>query len=183
MSSFKALLVEGTSGVGKSTLIDALVRKYVNSAEQRKIRTILHLTQGHTYGPLAHAEDDGTLTITDNLAHLDRIVGMLEWLEKSVRDDHEKPWCFVILDTLHLTHCVRPGVAGWKDVETIDVRLATIDCKLLLVQANEDTIWSRGIASRSGTEFLDRYALKFGRTHEEIHRYFLNEQKELGRLF
>jgi GTPase SAR1 family protein len=53
MTPFKALLIEGTSGVGKSTLIDALIRRHVNSSTQRKIRSLIHLAQSHTYGPLA----------------------------------------------------------------------------------------------------------------------------------
>jgi len=62
MKPFKALLVEGTSGVGKSTLIDRLIRRHVDSARERKIRTVVHLAQSHTYGPLAQAEGAGTLT-------------------------------------------------------------------------------------------------------------------------
>jgi GTPase SAR1 family protein len=36
MEPFKASLVEGTSGVGKSTLIDALIRRHVDSAKPRR---------------------------------------------------------------------------------------------------------------------------------------------------
>jgi len=107
---FKALLVEGTSGVGKSTLIDALIRRHVSAAQPRKIRSLVHLAQSHTYGPLAVAEDQGTLTADENARHLERIVSHLEWLHASVQE-HARPWCFVIIDALHLTHCMRPGVA------------------------------------------------------------------------
>ena len=41
MTAFKTLLVEGTSGVGKSTLIDALIRRHVAMASTRKIRSLL----------------------------------------------------------------------------------------------------------------------------------------------
>jgi len=64
---FKALLVEGTSGVGKSTLIDALIRRHVDTASARKIRSLVHLAQSHTYGPLATPEDKGTLTADENV--------------------------------------------------------------------------------------------------------------------
>jgi hypothetical protein len=80
MTPFQALLLEGTSGVGKSTLVDALIRRHVASSEPRKIRTLVHLAQSHTYGPLALPEDDGTLTVDANLRHLERIVGTVEWL-------------------------------------------------------------------------------------------------------
>src|SRR5215510_14289524 len=77
---FKALLVEGVPGIGKSTLIDALIRRYVGSAAARKIRTFVHLSQTYTYGPLAPAEDAGTLAVADNIRLLEHIVGLLEWL-------------------------------------------------------------------------------------------------------
>lgn len=41
MTACKTLLVEGTSGVGKSTLIDALIRRHVATAAPRKIRSLL----------------------------------------------------------------------------------------------------------------------------------------------
>jgi predicted GTPase len=53
MIPFQALLIEGTSGIGKSALIDALIRRHVTTAAPRKIRGLVHLAQSHTYGPLA----------------------------------------------------------------------------------------------------------------------------------
>jgi hypothetical protein len=141
MVPFKALLVEGTSGVGKSTLLDALIRRHVESSTPRKIRTLVHLAQSHTYGPLAIPEDNGTLTADENLRHLERIVGMIEWLHTSVQE-HTRPWCFVLVDTLYLTHCVRPGVVKWNDVEPYDRRLAAVGCKLLFLQGTPATIGS-----------------------------------------
>jgi GTPase SAR1 family protein len=75
MVAFKALLVEGTSGVGKSTLIDALIRRHVSSCQPRKVRTLVHLAQSHTYGPLAVPENNRILAVDANLRHLERIVG------------------------------------------------------------------------------------------------------------
>jgi hypothetical protein len=182
MTPFKALLVEGTSGVGKSTLIDALLRRHVAAATPRKIRTLVHLAQSHTYGPLATPEDRGTLTVAENLEHLDRIVTTLEWLHASVQQ-HDRAWCFVILDTLHLTHCVRPGVVRWGDVAPIDGRLAALGCSLLALRASPQTIWERGIVPRANEQFLLEYAKKFGQTHEEMHAYFVREQETLSGLF
>jgi hypothetical protein len=181
MTPFKALLVEGTSGVGKSSLIDGLIRRHAASAPERKIRTLVHLAQSHTYGPLARTEDAG-LTGAENRRHLDRIVGTVEWLHACVQE-HRKPWCFVIVDTLHLTHCVRPGVVKWSDVESFDRRLAAVGCKLAVLRAAPATIWERGIVPRIGEQFLDEYARKFGRNHEEIHQYFVGEQETIGELF
>jgi hypothetical protein len=182
MEPFKALLIEGTSGVGKSTLIDALIRRHVDSAKPRKIRTLVHLAQSHTYGPLAGSEDDGSLTVDANLRHLERIVGTVEWLHASVQE-HSRPWCFVLLDTLHVTHCVRPGVVKWGDVELFDRRLADLGCKLLFLQGSPATIWERGILPRAGDQFIQEYARKFGRTDEEIHEHFVREQEKLVELF
>lgn len=182
MQPFQAILVEGTSGVGKSTLIDALIRRHVASSAPRKIRTLVHLAQSHTYGPLAAPEDSGALTVEANLRHLERIVGLIEWLHASVQE-HVRPWCFVVIDTLHLTHCVRPGVVKWNDVECFDRRLAGLGCKLLFLQAAPATIWERGIVPRADQQFIQEYAKKFGRTHQEIHEYFLREQEVLADLF
>lgn|GEM_PF-1142323 len=182
MTPFKALLIEGTSGVGKSTLIDALIRRHVASSLPRKIRSVVHLAQSHTYGPLAVAEDRGALTVAENLRHLDRIVSLLEWLSVSVQE-HTKPWCFVVVDTLHLTHCVRPGVVRWDDISGIDRRLAALGCKLVSLQASSQRIWQRGIEPRADQQFLLEYAKKFGQTNEEIHAYFVREQQVLGDLF
>jgi hypothetical protein len=182
MVPFKALLVEGTSGVGKSTLIDALIRRHVESSNPRKIRTLVHLAQSHTYGPLAVPEDEGTLTVDANLRHLERIVGIIEWLHASVQA-HARPWCFVLIDALHLTHCVRPGVVKWSDVEPFDRRLSGVGCKLLFLQGTPATIWERGIKCRADQQFIQEYARKFGRTHEEIHQHFVREQEKLTELF
>jgi hypothetical protein len=181
MAPFKALLVEGTSGVGKSTLIDALIRRHVDASEPRKIRTLVHLAQSHTYGPLATLEDKG-LTVDANLRHLERIVGTIEWLHASVQE-HARPWCFVLVDTLHLTHCVRPGVVKWNDVEPLDQRLAGIGCKLLFLRGTLAIIWEHGIKPRADQQFIREYARKFGRTHEEIHSYFVREQDIITDLF
>jgi GTPase SAR1 family protein len=179
---FKALLVEGTSGAGKSTLIDALIRRHIGASKPRKIRSLIHLAQSHTYGPLAPLEDRETLTVADNVRHLERIVGMLEWLHASVQE-HQRPWCFVVIDTLHITHCVRPGMVKWADVAGIDERLAAIDCKLFLMTASAANIWKRGIEARRGSQFLEEYARKFGSSEEEIHQYFVREQETIGDLF
>jgi hypothetical protein len=182
MQPFKALLIEGTSGAGKSTLIDALLRRHIESRTPRKIRSLTHLAQSHTYGPLVAAEDDGTLTVAQNLAHLDRIITHLEWLHSSVQE-HDRPWSFAVIDTLHLTHCARPGVVGWQDLTTIDSRLASLGCKLVFLAASADALWSRGILPRRNEQFILDYARKFGATLEAIHEYFVREQQALRDLF
>lgn len=180
MGAFHALLIEGVPGIGKSTLIDLLIRRHVAWAEPRRIRSFLHLAQTHTYGPLAPAEDARTLTVAANLALLDRVAETLEWLCADLRHS-DKP-CFVLIDSLHLTHCLRPGVLAWNDVAPIDRRLAALGSRLALLTGRKETIGLRTIRDRQNSQFLS-YAAKFGRTAEEIHGYFVCEQVEFMRLF
>src|SRR5262249_39984322 len=143
----RVLVVEGVSGIGKSTLIDAMVRKYVADRPVRKLRTLLHLTQAHTYGPLAVDEDRGTLTVRHNVADVDAVVSLLEWHARALSAERV-PKFFAIVDTLHVTHCHRPGVVRWADVAPFDRRLAALGAKVLFVHASPEALWQRGIGAR-----------------------------------
>jgi hypothetical protein len=182
IAPFNALLVEGIPGIGKSTLIDALIRRHVNTASVRQTRTVAHLCQAHTLGPLASAEDAGTLTVEDNLSHLERIVSIIEWLSLSVQE-HRRQSCFVLIDTLHLTHCLRPGVLTWEDVAMFDRRLARLGCRLIVLQAGAEVVWERSIEARTTWSFLRNYMSKFGRSDEELHKYFMYEQEQFTEMF
>ena len=177
----RVLIVEGTSGVGKSTLIDRLLRRYVADRPERKLRTLLHLTQAHTYGPVAVDEDRATLTAEQNLRHLDQVVSVLEWHVSSLTAETRIKF-FAVVDTLHFTHCHRPGVLNWEHVSGLDHRLARIGARLLFLHGSSQTIWDRGIAPRRDEEFITGYACpKFGETLEEIHQYFVAEQESMRR--
>jgi hypothetical protein len=178
----RLLLVEGVPAMGKSTLLDRLVRRHVAEAGERQVRTLLHLTQAHTYGPLAPAEDAGTLTRGDNLAHLERVIALLEWLAASVAAEATTK-CFALVDTLHLTHCLRPGVLAWQDVDAFDRRLAAIGCKLLLLDADEALIHSRTLEARAGTSFLAYAQRRFATAASELAAHFLRERDAFRRLF
>ena len=175
----RILIIEGTSGIGKSTLIDALVRKYISDNE--KIRSLLHLAQAHTYGPLAIDEDHNTLTKEMNLKHLLNILQLLNWSVLSL-DTERKVKFFCIIDTLHLTHCFRPGVLNWEDVVDYDSNLQKLNCKLIFMHAQPQTIWDRGIAPRMNGQFILEYGRKFGKNLKEIHQYFVDEQTKMENL-
>lgn len=172
----RLLLVEGTSGVGKSTLIDHLLRRLVADRPPRKLRSLLHLTQAHTYGPLAPGEDAGTLTAQENLQHLDALLSLLSWQVQALTAESRVKF-FGIVDTLHLTHCHRPGVLRWPDVHGLDQQLARLGMRLVFLHGSPETLWTRGIAPRRQEEFIKGYAQpRFGRTLAEIHQYFVAEQ-------
>jgi hypothetical protein len=178
----RILVIEGVPGVGKSTLLDALMRRYVAEAPPRQPRTLVHLTQAHTYGPLVPAEDAGTLTVGENVRHLDAVVQSLEWLAGALTAER-RPKLFTLVDTLHLTHCQRPGVVAWDDVAPIDRRLAALGAKLLFVHAGADTLWRRGIVPRRDTQFMTGYAApRWGPSLESVHGYFVGEQERLRAL-
>jgi hypothetical protein len=172
----RVLLVEGTSGVGKSTLIDRLLRRYVAQRPARKLRTLLHLSQAHTYGPLAPGEDSGTLTVDENLRHLDRVVSLLEWQVCALAAETRVKF-LAIVDTLHLTQCHRPGVLTWDQVRGFDERLVRLGARLLFLHGTPATLWRRGIEPRAQGEFILGYARpRFGENLSQIHQHFVAEQ-------
>jgi hypothetical protein len=175
----RLLLIEGVPGLGKSTVLDRLFRMRVAESEDRRLRTLLHLTQAHTYA----LGDSGALTRPENIQHLEQIVGHLVWLALKVAgEDCTK--CFALIDTLHLTHCLRPAVVTWGDVEPFDKRLAAIGCTLVLLDAETPVIRVRTIQARAGTQFLESYVLRRLVPHaSELEAYFLGERDEFRRLF
>ena len=178
----RLLIVEGTSGVGKSTLIDRLIRRYVAAQPERRLRTVLHLTQAHTYGPLAPDEDLGTLTVEQNVEHLNSVISMLEWHVSALTDETRVKF-FAVIDTLHLTQCLRPGVLTWADVADVDCRLARLGARLVFLNGTANTIWERGIDARRNEEFITNYAHhRFGGTLEQIHLHFVREQEQMRAL-
>jgi hypothetical protein len=179
----RLLLIEGVPGIGKSTLVDRLLRHYVANEASGRLRTLVSLAQTHTYGPLVQREDAGTLTARENLAHLESIAATVEWLERTGRDQ-PRPKTFVTVDTLHLTHCLRPGVLQWSDVADIDRRLANAGCKLLLLDAADETVRARTVLARAETEFIRGYALgRFGDSGEALVAHFCRERDRFREMF
>jgi hypothetical protein len=179
----RLLLVEGVPGLGKSTIVDGVVRRYVDATPREALRTVVALAQTHTYGPLAAREDDGSLTRDDDLAHLETIVRGIEWLIDAARSQ-ARTKCVNVVDTLHLTHCLRPGVVTWGDVSGIDQRLAAIGGRLLLLDAGDDTIRQRTVVARAGTEFIRGYALgRFGQDEDELAAHFSRERDRFREMF
>jgi len=78
---------------------------------------------------------------------------------------------------------MRPGIVKWANVAAFDQRLAALRCKLLFLRAKPETIWDRGVKPRIDQQFIRKYAKKFGKSPEEIHKYFVREQEILSDLF
>lgn len=175
----KILLIEGIPGIGKSTLIHALMRKHMN--ENEKIRTFLHLTQAHTYGPLAVDEDNNCLTKEKSINHLDKIISMLEWFSHSVAEEKLSKF-YALIDTLHFTHCFRPGTLTWEDAIQADMSLSEMKCKVIFLRGSREVVWQRSILSRKDTQFINGYAKKFGSNIDEVYSYFLQEQNNMELL-
>ena len=171
------LLVEGVAGAGKSTLTHALVNRY--ATEIRPLRSLLHLSQAHTYGPLAVDEDRCTLTCEQNVAHLKKIRNLLEHLSSPVMEEPHAKF-YGIIDSLHFTQCVRPGVLLPENALEFDKLLAQMGCKLIFLHVSENELWKR-IQERRETDFI-QYARKFGSTLEKIHEYFVSEQESMARI-
>lgn len=175
------LLVEGIPTSGKSTLIDTLVRDRVASAPIRGIRTLVSLTQNHTWGPLVPAEDAGTLTRQDTIAHLQTVGEHLSWLVRAAARGN-MPQPFIVVDTLHITPCVRRGLE-WRDVESLDAALAGLGARLLFLRVSAQTVWRRLFEGEERAAFRDGYARRFGKTPEAMHAYFMREQERMERLY
>lgn len=185
LDNIHLLIVEGTAGVGKSTLIQKLVRQYSkNDAFAR--RSFLHLAQTHTYSPLISHEDAGTLKVRENLAHLQNILHQLQWCvetaKKALKNGNSYAKFYGIIETFHITQCFRPGIIGLSDVSNIDIALSNIGCKTLFLRASDTTIWERGIESRRNTDYIQNYARKFGSNLKDIHHYFCQEQSRMLEL-
>jgi hypothetical protein len=82
-----------------------------------------------------------------------------------------------------LTHCLRPGVLAWREVKDFDRRLSLLGVKLIMLQASPEVVWTRSIKARTTWSFLRNYMSKFGRTDEELHKYFMNEQEQFTEMF
>jgi thymidylate kinase len=173
----KIILIEGVPGVGKTTLIKGLLREYIS--QDKKISSLLHLNQSHTYKPIVSDEDNFYACKTENLNHLSKI---LDFLNRAISLGNNK--LFVIIDTLHITHCFRPGTVSWTDVSTYDKLLAGMNCKLIFIKAMPETILERAILKRNTADkfYLSKYQIKYGKTLEEVHQYYITEQQKMEDL-
>lgn len=171
-------LVEGTAGVGKSTLITQMVQTYIR--EQAALRTLLHLSQDHTYGPLDPDNINNLITAEENWAYLERVYGTLSFLSSPTGTPATLA---CIVETLHLTLALRPGLLTRKQILDYDERLAELGCKLVFIHISSQAHWQRCIWERRNNGFITKYGVKYGRDLTEIHNYYMREQDQMLELF
>ncbi len=176
----KIILVEGIPGSGKTTLINALLKEHIQ--QKNKIGTLINLSQLHTYKPVVFDEDNFYADKTDNLNHLSKILNLLIWCVSTANKSSK---LLITIDTLHVTHCFRPGNISWTDVDLLDRQLAELDCKLIFLKAMPETIWERAILKRNEADelYLPKYQKRYGDTLEQVHQYYMTEQEKMEKLF
>jgi thymidylate kinase len=189
---FRAIILEGVAGSGKSSLLKALLAHptFVN----RPGVSSLVLTEHHTQRVLEGLGPRASLRVEDNLgllhAHVDyltgvasRLDGMTRWKDAGL----ENPRFAAIIERFHLTHALNYAHLEWTDVAALDVRLAQVGTKLCLVTASPDELCKR-LASRGPDwgSFLhepgQRRRLTGAPSALERDRYFVEQQAALREL-
>jgi hypothetical protein len=173
-------LVEGTAGIGKTTLVDNMIRFQMR--QNARLNTLVRLGQGHTYHPLAPDDPDSPFAAQDHLAYLERVYQTLSFLAHP-GDSSTKPPFMCLIETLHLTLGVRPGLLSETQLHDFDGKLAAIGCKLILIKVTPQALWQRCIWERRKNGFITKYGRKYGSTLQEIHGYYVNEQQRMFELF
>jgi hypothetical protein len=156
------VIVEGVCGAGKTTL--------VRNASEVLPPTTRFVTQKVTYGPIAPLEDSNTLDDETNRRHLlDIVASIRTTLESSD---------LVVVDTLHVTQFVRPGILSLESFLEVDEALRQLGASLAILKLGEEQIRARTVVARRNTGF-SRYTHRFGATEAEVVRHFSREQAEL----
>lgn len=158
------VVVEGTCGAGKTTLVRALAAELDGAAV---------LGQRITYAPLVADEDAGTLDAAKHASLLDVIVDVVAEAAAHAR--------VVLVDTLHLTQRARLGTPDDVAFVRIHDRVEALGARTVLVRVRPETIVARTIVGRRGTGFA-RYATKFGADEAAVARYFVAEQERIADL-
>ena len=154
------LLVEGTCGAGKTTLSAALARK----------EGVQLLPQRLTYGVVAPLEQ--LRALDDGLNHV--LLGrLIDWLKRTDRPDR-----WLVVDSLHLTQWVRPGVLGLSSFASIDKQLARIGARGVLLVVTRETVRQRVIVGRAKTPFRT-YAAKWAPDDAALLARFVAEQETM----
>src|SRR5579862_2171650 len=94
----RIVLIEGIPGAGKTTLINGLLKTYVT--RNKKIQTLFHLSQLHTYRPVVFDEENFYASKIETLNHLTKILKLLT-CGVLIGNDKNGNKFLGIVDTLH----------------------------------------------------------------------------------
>jgi hypothetical protein len=158
------LIVEGTAAVGKTTLCSKLVRTI---ASRDPIPSLFHFRQAFTYHPLNPDHPDNQPNDAATKVHLSGLLNR-------IRDLAARPG-YVILETLHWSLSLRPGIKDAAWYAEYEAALRVLGAKTLLVVADESRHYSQLMARRD-TEFFSTYGRRYGGTTEEVISYYIREQ-------
>lgn len=162
--SARVVIVEGTCGSGKATLLRAASTMFAG-------HEVSVLMQKVTYAPITEREDNGTLDDESNRrALLDNV--------SRIREEAVAAKRIVFVDTLHATHFVRARALTLESFTAIDRRLCDLGALVVVLRIDEEAIRARAIVGRRGTGFYE-YSKKFGASEEERTSYFAREQERL----
>ena len=174
--NISGLILEGISGTGKTTILHALTR-----SERFIQNSAIVLSEHHTQRVLERKEREEGLVVADNVQLLEQHVSYLE----SLRDRlHQMDWrqnnrtnmrVPYLLERFHFTHVCHYVHMSWPDVEEIDCRLATLNCKVCLLTMDKAMIEQRVIHERDAA--WRNYLRRYGETDEEIVDYYAGQQE------
>lgn len=178
----RGLIIEGISGSGKSSVLQALLQ--YSQGKENLPQSRLVLTEYHTQRVLERKEQEGSLGPGDHLALLEELVAFLEGLEQRRQG---RGWTqgvlaeadfFFILERFHLTHVFRFPYMSWEMVQPLDQRLKGLNATLILLTVRAEVLEKR-LFSRRHTCWLN-YLQRYGSTPAAIVDAFL-ERQELAR--
>lgn len=145
---FRAVVLEGVAGSGKSSLLRALLAhpRFVN----RPGLSSLVLSEHHTQRVLEGLGPRANLRVADNLellgGHVDYLTSIASRLDRMTRWKRarlENPRFVAIVERFHLTHVLNYAHLEWSDVSDLDRDLASIGAGLCVTTASPDELRAR----------------------------------------
>ena len=174
------LILEGVSGSGKTTVLQALLRseRYL----ERGYLSSLVLTEHHTQRVLEPKQRREGLSVEDNVGllrcHLETIRALEAHLRRTDwaaggRTRHRVSY---VLERFHLTHVYHYPHVAWGDVEDVDGALARLGCKLCLLTADRSVLEERVTDARKNPEWR-RHLASLGADRREVVDHLVAQQE------
>lgn len=176
------LILEGVSGSGKSTVLEATLRS--ESYLDRGYLSSVVLSEHHTQRVLEAKERSEGLNVEDNVAllrqHLDVVHTMhsrLQRMQWGALGKLRHRACYA-MERFHLTHVCHYEHMRWEYVKDIDEALSEIGCKLCLLRVDDGEIEERVVSLRRNQEWR-AYLGSRGPTGDHLVDYYVTQQEQL----